>query len=253
MDSIYDIKQEIKKLTEAIKKLTENSSLQEESVEALASLSYQLTEKIHLLKFAYSVFERETTEVLPKPATAPVENEGIAKTDSTELEEEPVQNIEQEMREASDEEEQENFSEEEPSTEVKEEDDEEPTSEGESEEEKPEEQKTSTVQDESSLNDKISRLSKSDLGSQLQQQPIDNLKRAIGLNDRFLFANELFHGDGEEYQRAIEEFNHLSSMEDAMRLIDHKYKEAYKWDFDSETVITFISYLQRRYNFRNSA
>lgn len=113
---------------------------------------------------------------------------------------------------------------------------------------------SSSSDDKESLNDKISKLSKSDsLASKLQNQPIQNLKTAIGLNERFLFANELFQGDGAEYQRAIEEFNHLASMDDAVRLIEHKYQPNYKWDFDNHTVQNFIHYLQRRYSYRESA
>lgn len=85
------------------------------------------------------------------------------------------------------------------------------------------------------------------LANKLEHQSISDLKQAIGLNERFFFANELFRGDGTEYSRAIEELNHLGSMEDAKRLIQTKYEERFKWDYESEAVSSFLSLLNRRY------
>ena len=85
------------------------------------------------------------------------------------------------------------------------------------------------------------------LANKLENQGVSDLKKAIGLNERFYFANELFKGDGEEYSRAIEELNHLGSMDDARRLITAKYEEKYKWDYESEAVTSFLNLLGRRY------
>ncbi len=85
------------------------------------------------------------------------------------------------------------------------------------------------------------------LANKLEHQSISDLKQAIGLNERFFFANELFRGDGTEYSQAIEELNHLGSMEDAKRLIQTKYEDQFKWDYESEAVISFLSLLNRRY------
>jgi len=86
-----------------------------------------------------------------------------------------------------------------------------------------------------------------EMGDGISYSPIDNLKKAIGLNDRFMFANELFNGFGEEYAKAIEEFNHLESMADAERLIEAKFAPKYHWDNDDETVQLFKRFLYRRY------
>lgn len=85
------------------------------------------------------------------------------------------------------------------------------------------------------------------IAKSMELQPIEDLKRAISLNERFYYANELFQGDGKEYARAIEEFNHLGSMEDAERLISAKYHEAYHWSQHPEARESFEILLQRRY------
>ena len=284
MESIKNIQEEIIRLSEAIARLaqgdTQNSELQNE----LKLLSQDLLERVHLLKFAHQVFDEvepkfeEQEEYISEP-TENIEQQ-ILDEDQQEdeierfeneeenLEEEPVeveaatQTEEQEKQEEQEhqesQEERENQKERE--NEVEEVDEveslEEPNEEIEEEVQAVDKPETTqnTSDDKESLNDKISKLSKSDsLASKLQNQPIQNLKTAIGLNERFLFANELFQGDCAEYQRAIEEFNHLASMDDAVRLIEHKYQPNYKWDFDNHTVQNFIHYLQRRYSYRESA
>ena len=85
------------------------------------------------------------------------------------------------------------------------------------------------------------------IAKKLELQPIEDLKKAIGLNERFHYANELFQGDGQEYARAIEEFNHLGSFDDAQRLIEAKYADNYHWDSHEEARDSFLILLRRRY------
>jgi hypothetical protein len=284
MESIKNIQEEIIRLSEAIARLaqgdTQNSELQNE----LKLLSQDLLERVHLLKFAHQVFDGVEPEFEEQEEFISVPTENIEQqildedqqedeierfeNEEENLEEEPeeigaaTQTEEQEKQEEQEhqesQEEQESIEEREDEVEGVNEDEssEEPNEEIEEEVQAVEKPETiqNTSDDKESLNDKISKLSKSDsLASKLQNQPIQNLKTAIGLNERFLFANELFQGDGAEYQRAIEEFNHLASMDDAVRLIEHKYQPNYKWDFDNHTVQNFIHYLQRRYSYRESA
>ncbi|MBL0144605.1 MAG: hypothetical protein IPP48_01405 [Chitinophagaceae bacterium] len=60
-----------------------------------------------------------------------------------------------------------------------------------------------------SLNDKHKQ-TKIDLGDTLTEIPIRDLKKAIGVNDRFLFINELFRGDEAMYERSIKTINSFS-------------------------------------------
>ena len=228
MESLKDIKLEIIRLSEAIGQLATRSDSFVELQNELKALSSDLLEKVHLLKFASHILDDVKPLVDVPAAVEPI----IEPPQELEPVEEVVEEITVEAME------------EESITEVEETPIEEPTVEPE----------VNVLKDDVSLNDKISKLSKSDsLASRLQQQPIKNLKTAIGLNERFLFANELFRGDGIEYQRAIEEFNHLESMDSAMKLITHKYGKVYSWDFEDRTVLSFLEYLERRYRYKDSA
>ncbi|NQV54120.1 MAG: hypothetical protein HQ500_13120 [Flavobacteriales bacterium] len=76
---------------------------------------------------------------------------------------------------------------------------------------------------------------------------LQDLKKAFGINERFLYANELFNGDMSAFTRALEELNHLESLTDAARLMDENLSQKYKWDSENDTVIAFRSTVSRRF------
>jgi hypothetical protein len=57
-----------------------------------------------------------------------------------------------------------------------------------------------------SLNEKLKQ-SKLELSDALQDVPIKDLKKAININDRFLYISELFRGDEVMYERSIKTIN----------------------------------------------
>ena len=65
---------------------------------------------------------------------------------------------------------------------------------------------------------------------------------------RFYFTNELFGGDGQEFVRAINEFNHLESFEDVKRLLSAKFIPQFGWKEDNEIAEEFITVIKRRYS-----
>ncbi len=84
------------------------------------------------------------------------------------------------------------------------------------------------------------------VGDKANTQHLSDLKKAIGLNERFLFANELFNGDVDALGKAIEELNHVEQA-DAERLMNEEFATRYKWDDENTTVITFKSLVARRF------
>jgi len=84
------------------------------------------------------------------------------------------------------------------------------------------------------------------LADRVGQSHLSDLKKVFGINERFLYANELFNGDMSAFTQAIEEFNHLESSNDAQRHQDN-LSSKYKWDEESETVIAFKSVVSRRF------
>ncbi|HSW67959.1 MAG TPA: hypothetical protein VLH16_05230 [Bacteroidales bacterium] len=57
------------------------------------------------------------------------------------------------------------------------------------------------------------------IGSKMQQSPVSDLKSIIGINDKFLFINELFKGDMTAYNTAINRLNTCNKTEEALSIV----------------------------------
>ncbi len=97
-----------------------------------------------------------------------------------------------------------------------------------------------------SLNDRL-RQSKTDLGETLTESPIRDLKKAIGINDRFLFINELFRGDENMYERSIKTINGFSILPEAEYWMQRELKVKLGWSDANETVKQFTQLVKRRF------
>lgn len=98
-----------------------------------------------------------------------------------------------------------------------------------------------------SLNDKLKQ-AKIDLGDTLTEAPIRDLKKAIGINDRFLFINELFRGDEAMYERSIKTINSFSILPEAEYWIQRELKIKIGWNDKSEVVHQFDQLVKRRFS-----
>lgn len=85
------------------------------------------------------------------------------------------------------------------------------------------------------------------VGDKVAKSQVNDLKRAMGINERFLYANELFGGDMEAFSRAVEELNHVETEVDANRLLDENLAAKYRWNEEDETVVAFKSLVSRRF------
>lgn len=98
-----------------------------------------------------------------------------------------------------------------------------------------------------SLNDKLKQ-SKIDLGDSLTEVPIRDLKKAIGINDRFLYINELFRGDENMYERSIKTINSFSIFPEAEYWIQRELKVKNGWNDSDELVKQFYQLVKRRFS-----
>lgn len=244
MNSLQEISNQISKLTEAIALVSVQAAHSVEAANELVNLSNRLNEQVYLLRFAHQLLASNTVKALASPEKASNIEQEIALNAGEQPDIETEEILE---TEADDKLTEANMEETLETDEVLDVDEE--------EEDKNKinllkaiESVSNEIGDKESVNDKIAKASKNQsLINKLELKPIDNLKTAIGLNERFLFANELFKGDGQEYTLAIEEFNHLTNIDDAYKLINHKYVEKYKWDLNNKTVKIFLNYVERRF------
>ena len=81
-----------------------------------------------------------------------------------------------------------------------------------------------------------------DYSSFWMTKPLTNLNDAIGLNDKFLFINELFRGDTEKYNQTMEILNDASNFNEAYNYL----METFNWDMDGELVQNMLNLIRRK-------
>jgi hypothetical protein len=98
-----------------------------------------------------------------------------------------------------------------------------------------------------SLNDRLKQ-AKIELSEKLTDAPIKDLKKAIGVNDRFLFINELFRGDEAMYERSIKTIQNFSILAEAEFWIKRELKVKIGWHDNHPVVKQFDQLIRRRFN-----
>jgi hypothetical protein len=98
-----------------------------------------------------------------------------------------------------------------------------------------------------SLNEKLKQ-TKIDLVDTISETSIRDLRKAIGVNDRFLFINELFRGDEAAYERSIKTINSFSIYAEAEYWIERELKIKNGWDMQNEKVAQFYQLVKRRFS-----
>jgi hypothetical protein len=98
-----------------------------------------------------------------------------------------------------------------------------------------------------SLNDKLKQ-GKIELVEVLKESPVKDLRKAVGINDRFLFINELFRGDENMYERCIKTINSFNIYPEAEYWINRELKVKIGWSNENETVQLFDQLVKRRFS-----
>jgi hypothetical protein len=98
-----------------------------------------------------------------------------------------------------------------------------------------------------SLNDRLKQ-DKTEVAHVLKDAPIKDLKKGIGINDRFTFVRELFRGDEAFYERSIKTINGFHIFSEAEYWINRELKFKMGWDEDREVVKHFYQLVRRRFS-----
>jgi len=88
-----------------------------------------------------------------------------------------------------------------------------------------------------------------DLSQKLSATPLKDLNKALGLNEKFLYINELFGGDVAKFQAAIKVLNDEKGFDSARSYIESELIETYSWTKKIKKPIAkdFIKLVRRRY------
>ncbi len=97
-----------------------------------------------------------------------------------------------------------------------------------------------------SLNDRLANRGR-EVSERLAEEPILDLRKAVSLNDRFRFVNELFKGDHGLYDEAIGALNSSAGLGQAMGWIQSECFGKLGWKEDDALGAQFVSLVRRRF------
>jgi len=100
-----------------------------------------------------------------------------------------------------------------------------------------------TIAEKKSLNEMMSENGKNRFDSTLANKKIQNLRQAINVVDRFRYQKELFGGDSEAMNKALDCINESPSWERASEIID-----GFGWDASLPIVGEFMELVKRKFN-----
>lgn len=98
-----------------------------------------------------------------------------------------------------------------------------------------------------SLNDRL-KDEKTEVAHVLKGSPVKDLRKAVGINDRFVFINELFRGDEAMYDRSIKTINGFTIFPEAEYWMARELKLKLGWDDRNDIVQHFYEIVRRRFS-----
>ncbi len=96
------------------------------------------------------------------------------------------------------------------------------------------------------LGDLLEKTEDNSLVARLQRKPVSDLISAIGINDKFLFLNELFGGSMEKYNKSIRSLNSFSTLLGAKTYMSELQIE-FQWDCSSDAYKKLADLVERRF------
>ena len=99
----------------------------------------------------------------------------------------------------------------------------------------------------SSLNDRL-KSNVLELKSALNDTPVRDLKKAIGVNDRIVFISQLFRGDEAMYERSLKTINSFRILPEAEYWMERELKVKLGWDETRDATKQFYQLVKRRFS-----
>ncbi len=73
--------------------------------------------------------------------------------------------------------------------------------------------------------------------------PVSDLRKALGINDRFFYKRELFGNNADLMNQTLDQLNQMDSINDARNFLLTNFN----WDTENEAMISFMELIERRF------
>ena len=77
---------------------------------------------------------------------------------------------------------------------------------------------------------------------------MNDLRNAIGINDKFLFVTELFKEDINMYERSVKTINAFPTLREAENWIERELRLKLGWTEQNHVVQTFYATVRKRFS-----
>lgn len=95
---------------------------------------------------------------------------------------------------------------------------------------------------ENSVNELLGNDESSKLEYKISNSPVESIKTAIGINDRYQYIRELFEGSSDTFNDTVTELDKLDNIKDAVNYLQQNYK----WK-KNDTSLKFVNLVKRRF------
>lgn len=96
------------------------------------------------------------------------------------------------------------------------------------------------------ISDRFEGKEEKSLADKLQQSTLNDLRSAIGINEKFLFINELFSGDMGRYNKILDELNSMQN-KTGLDTFFMELKIEKQWDEEAEAFVKFKELVDRKF------
>jgi energy-converting hydrogenase A subunit M len=98
------------------------------------------------------------------------------------------------------------------------------------------------------LNEKLQSKDKQTLADKLAKSGGKSIMKMLTLNQRFMFVNELFEGNQNQFLSAIEQIDGMDNYKEASSHVKKSFADKYSWDMETEEVQEFMELVEKRFS-----
>ena len=96
--------------------------------------------------------------------------------------------------------------------------------------------------------DRLRQQNSPTVADRLSAKPVGDLRKSIGINERFTLINELFGGNQQLFMESIDKINNVNAYEEARKMLYEELAGKLKWNTEGNTFHVLDELVKRRFN-----
>jgi hypothetical protein len=96
--------------------------------------------------------------------------------------------------------------------------------------------------------DRLRQQNNPTVADRLSAKPVGDLRKSIGINERFTLINELFGGNQQLFMESIDKINNVNAYDEARKMLYEELAGTLKWNTEGNTFHVLDELVKRRFN-----